>query len=54
MEMLADVVLTPEDALAREQHRDDSALPPLSPDSVARIAAMGDVADVFTRSTFGA
>jgi hypothetical protein len=47
IEMLADIVLTPEDALAREQHRDDSALPPLSPDSVARIAAMGDVARVY-------
>jgi hypothetical protein len=47
--MVADIVLTPEDALAREQHRDDSALPPLSPDSVARIAAMGNVADVFTK-----
>jgi hypothetical protein len=46
-EMVADIVLTPEDALAREQHRDDSALPPLSRDSVARIAAMGDVAGVF-------
>jgi hypothetical protein len=47
VEMVADIVLTPEDALAREQHRDDSALPPLSPDSVARIAAMGDVTAVF-------
>jgi hypothetical protein len=47
IEMVADVVLTPEDALARDQHRDDSAFPPLSPDSVVRIAAMGDVADVF-------
>jgi hypothetical protein len=46
-EMVADVLLTPEDALAREQHGDDSALPPLSPDSVARIAAMDDVAGVF-------
>jgi hypothetical protein len=47
VDMVADVVLTPEDASAREQHRDDSALPPLSPESVARIAAMGDVAAVF-------
>jgi hypothetical protein len=46
-EMVVDIVLTPEDALARGQHGDDSALPPLSPDSVARIAAMGDVATVF-------
>jgi hypothetical protein len=53
IKMVADVVLTPEDALAREQHRDDSALPPLSPDSVARIAAMGDVAGVFREPFWG-
>jgi hypothetical protein len=49
IEMVADVVLTPEDALAREQHRvaSSTALPPLSPDSVARIAAMGDVTALF-------
>jgi hypothetical protein len=46
IEMVADVVLTPEDALARGQHRDNPALPPLSSASVARIAAMGNMTAV--------